>query len=195
MDTSLAIARRLIPDGVLLRTEGKNVEEVHEAQANLAIWKDLPLVVLVDGESASASEILAGALQDHRRAAIVGTPTYGKGMVQTIRRFPEFGTKVKVTSAYYYTPNGRLFERSSEAGRNHGLIPDILIELDRDARNEVSSYLEAYGIPIEARAAIKAWEAKDGISILPVVPRKAQLNAAIDLLQGRQPERDRTAQR
>jgi hypothetical protein len=100
-----------------------------------------------------------------------------------------------VTSAYYYTPNGRLFERSSEAGRNHGLIPDILIELDRDARNEVSSYLEAYGIPIEARAAIKAWEAKDGISILPVVPRKAQLNAAIDLLQGRQPERDRTAQR
>ncbi|MCA9003365.1 MAG: PDZ domain-containing protein, partial [Planctomycetes bacterium] len=77
MDSALAIARRLIPEGLLLRTEGLHVVETHEANPEEATWKDIPLVVLVDGESASASEILAGALQDHRRAAIVGAPTYG----------------------------------------------------------------------------------------------------------------------
>ena len=195
MDASLAIARRLIPEGLLLRTEGSRQVEIHEADAGLAKWKDLPLVVLVDGDSASASEILAGALQDHRRAAIVGAPTYGKGMVQTIRRFPEFGTKIKVTSAYYYSPAGRLFERSSEEGRDHGLMPDVHIELKRNDRRSVSTYLAGYGAPLNVRPAIHAWEEQDGISVMPSVPRRAQLNAALDLLQGRQPSIERTAQR
>ncbi|MFT5199110.1 MAG: carboxyl-terminal processing protease [Planctomycetota bacterium] len=195
MEASLAIARRFIPDGLLLRTEGKSQVETHHANLEEATWKDLPLVVLVDGDSASASEILAGALQDHRRAAVVGMPTYGKGMVQTIRRFPEFGTKVKVTSAYYYTPSGRLFERSSEEGLEHGLVPDVQIELDSSARRAVSGYLASYGAPMEARAAIQAWEQQDGISVMPLVPRKAHLKAALDLLQGRLPTIERTAQR
>ncbi len=193
MDTSLSIARRLIPKGSLLRTKGKRSTEVHLARSNETLWKDLPLVVLVDGDSASASEILAGALQDHRRAAIVGMPTYGKGMVQTIRRFPEYGTKVKVTTAYYYTPSGRLFERSSEEGREHGLVPDVVIQLDREAQRSVDNYLESYGAPMEAREAIQTWEQKAGIEVMPHVPRGAQFSAALDLLIGRHPSIERTA--
>lgn len=195
MESSLAIARRMIPDGLLLKTEGKTQVEFHHANGEEASWTDLPVVVLVDGDSASASEILAGALQDHRRAAIVGMPTYGKGMVQTIRRFPEYKTKAKVTSAYYYTPSGRLFERSSEEGRDYGLIPDLQIDLERTEHREVSSYLTSYGAPMEARAAIKAWEAETGEEVMPRAPRNAQLSAAIELLLGRHPTIERTAKR
>ncbi|MDF1836959.1 MAG: S41 family peptidase [Planctomycetota bacterium] len=195
MDSALSIARRLIPEGLLLRTEGKQQIETHHAKTGDAIWKDLPVVVLVDGDSASASEILAGALQDYRRAAIVGMPTYGKGMVQTIRRFPEFKTKVKVTSAYYYTPSGRLFERSSEEGRDHGLVPDVQIDLDNGAQREVDGYLASYGAPMESRADIQAWEKETDQSIMPRVPRNEQINAAIQLLLGQHPTIERTAKR
>ncbi len=193
METALSVSRRLIPEGLLLRTEGKHEVESHEARSAEAIWKDIPLVVLVDGNSASASEILAGALQDHRRAAIVGSPTYGKGMVQTIRRFPEYGTKVKVTTAYYYTPSGRLFERSSEEGREYGLVPDVVIGLDRDVQRTVDTYLDSYGAPTAARADIQAWEQQDGITVMPRVPQEAQFSVALDLLLGRHPSIARTA--
>lgn len=193
MDTALSVSRRLIPEGVLLRTEGKREVEFHKARAEEAIWKDIPLVVLVDGNSASASEILAGALQDHRRAAIIGSPTYGKGMVQTIRRFPEYGTKVKVTTAYYYTPSGRLFERSSGEGREHGLVPDVVIDLDRDAQRTVDTYLDSYGAPAASRDDIQAWEQQEGITVMPGVPQEAQLRAALDLLLGLHPSIRRTA--
>ncbi|HUQ27023.1 MAG TPA: S41 family peptidase [Usitatibacter sp.] len=88
--------------------------------------KTVPMVVLVNGASASASEIVAGALQDHHRATIVGTQTFGKGSVQTILPLPN-NQAVKLTTARYYTPGGRSIQAK-------GIAPDIVIEDAADAR-------------------------------------------------------------
>jgi carboxyl-terminal processing protease len=85
-----------------------------------AAVKDVPMVVLVNGGSASASEIVAGALQDHRRAVIMGTQTFGKGSVQTILPLGN-STAIKLTTARYFTPNGRSIQAK-------GITPDILVE-------------------------------------------------------------------
>jgi carboxyl-terminal processing protease len=89
-----------------------------------ALFKTIPMVVLVNTGSASASEIVAGALQDYKRAAIVGTPTFGKGSVQTIR--PMAGeTAVKLTTARYYTPSGRSIQA-------RGVVPDVAVDENAD---------------------------------------------------------------
>ncbi len=85
-----------------------------------AVYKDMPMVVLVNGGSASASEIVAGALQDHKRAVIMGTQSFGKGSVQTILPLGN-NTAIKLTTARYYTPGGRSIQAK-------GIVPDIVVE-------------------------------------------------------------------
>jgi carboxyl-terminal processing protease len=112
LDQAIAVADQFVPEGTLIvETRGRVKDSFHEYFADGRHEPlDLPLVVLVNGGSASAAEILAGAVQDHDVGLVVGTPTWGKGLVQTVYGLP-YGSAMALTTAKYYTPSGRLIQR------------------------------------------------------------------------------------
>ncbi len=198
LDSAVAIARRFVPasedarrsvqaSDLIISTEGRGQPIYYRADAREAKYAGFPLVVLVDGDSASASEVLAGALQDHRLAVLTGSPTYGKGMVQTIRRFQERGTIAKVTSAYYYSPTHRNFERSVDPGREYGILPDLSIPISEEQRVLVHHWLTQYSPPLDSIASVEAWQSEEQTSFLEPRPEDPQLEAALELLRGRLP--------
>ncbi len=118
------ISRQLLPEGLIVYTEdrsGKRMEYSCDGDHEIRI----PLVVLVNGNSASASEILAGAIKDYEKGLLVGTTTFGKGIVQRILPLTD-GTAIKLTVSAYYTPKGNNIH-------NIGIEPDIICEFDGDA--------------------------------------------------------------
>ncbi|MEG5159815.1 S41 family peptidase [Microcoleus sp. AT3-A2] len=125
---SIEIARMWLKEGTIVSTVDR-VGEADRQTANKAELTDKPLVVLVDGGSASASEILSGALQDNKRAVLVGTKTFGKGLVQSVRGVGN-GAGLAVTIAKYFTPNG--------TDINHaGIEPDFKVELTDAQKQEL----------------------------------------------------------
>ncbi|MEW6025675.1 MAG: S41 family peptidase [Planctomycetota bacterium] len=132
MDAALNISNRFIPSGVLVSLRGKTINEEIKADSGDKAITATAIVVLINGSSASASEILAGALKDHHRATLIGSHTYGKGSVQsvfTIRDAKKNVTgAVKLTTARYYTPSGRCLERDKSV-KDFGLEPDIIVEM------------------------------------------------------------------
>jgi len=122
LDQAVKVTDVFLDKGVIVSTKGRNKEEqmVFEAHPDDG-YTDFPMVVLVNGGSASGSEIVAGALQDHRRAVIMGTTTFGKGSVQTILPLPE-GAGLRLTTAKYYTPSGDSIQAT-------GIKPDIVVPL------------------------------------------------------------------
>ncbi|MBP0005882.1 MAG: PDZ domain-containing protein [Cyanobacteria bacterium SBC] len=128
LQASIEIARMWFDEGTIVSTV--NRQGISEVQrANGRSLTDKPLVVLVDGGSASASEILSGALQDNGRALLVGTQTFGKGLVQSVRPVGN-GSGLAVTIAKYYTPNGRDINQE-------GIPPDIEVELTEEDRESL----------------------------------------------------------
>lgn len=121
LQTSVDVASMFIADGVIVSVEDRSgATEVYRASGRDPI--DLPLVVLMNENSASASEVLVGALQDHGRARVVGQKSFGKGSVQSVREL-SFGGAIKFTTAHYLTPEGREIN-------GVGLEPDVLVEMD-----------------------------------------------------------------
>lgn len=121
LQSSVDVASLFIEDGVIVRVEERDMpEDVYRASGGTIT--DAPVVVLVNGNSASASEVLAGALQDYGRATLVGETTFGKGSVQTVERL-SFGGGVKFTIAHYLTPQGRVID-------GVGLAPDVTVEME-----------------------------------------------------------------
>jgi carboxyl-terminal processing protease len=112
LEPAVQICEMFLPSGsVIVSTRGRNNEELYTYNSmSQPIEPDLPLVVMINENSASASEIIAGAMQDYDRAVIVGRRSYGKGLVQTILPLP-YKSNLKITTAKYYTPSGRCIQR------------------------------------------------------------------------------------
>ncbi len=151
---------------------------VYRAREEGTIFPDEPLVVLVNGNSASASEVVAGALQDHRRAVLVGRRTYGKFLVQSIIELedgPDRRAALRMTTAKYLTPFGRFLQRDDDRGIRGGLLPEVVVSMSAEAQEAVRARANVAAAPGWLR--LEDPDQDDG-------PRDLQLEAAIDLLRG-----------
>jgi len=124
----------LLPEGMLVYMEDKYGNRTEYKSDKAAEYKDVPIVILVDGNSASASEVFSGAMQDYERATIVGAQTYGKGIVQSVLELGD-GSGIKLTVSDYYTPNGNNIH-------GVGITPDVVVELDEELLNQVTITFE-----------------------------------------------------
>jgi carboxyl-terminal processing protease len=174
LDQAVAVTDAFLEKGEIVSTRGRRPDDAQRYNAHPGdITGGLPMVVLINGGSASASEIVAGALQDHHRAILVGTRTFGKGSVQTIIPLPGHGA-MRLTTARYYTPSGRSIQAK-------GIDPDIVVEAAKIEH------------PAPDATPPKPTDAKDNgdnpepVAVDPAVMGTAddyQLARAIDMLRG-----------
>jgi carboxyl-terminal processing protease len=178
LDQSIQVSNAFIDRGEIVSTRGRNAEETQRYSARqLGMSKGKPVVVLINGGSASASEIVAGALQDHKRATILGTRSFGKGSVQTILPLGQNNGALRLTTARYYTPSGRSIQAK-------GIEPDV--QILQDVPDELKGRDDTKG-EAALKGHLKNGDDEQGGSqaYVPVDKSKdKQLAAALDILHG-----------
>ena len=183
LDQAISVSDAFLDQGAIVLTRGRNLEETQRSNARQGdITDGKQIVVLINGGSASASEIVAGALQDHHRATVVGTRSFGKGSVQTIIPLGSNGA-LRLTTARYYTPSGRSIQAT-------GIDPEIKVE--EELPEELKKKQDAQGTRGESnlrghlKGEFEDEEEESGSSAyVPEDKEKdTQLNYALDLLRG-----------
>jgi carboxyl-terminal processing protease len=180
LDQAIAVCDAFLEKGEIVSTRGRNADEIQRFTAKPGdMTKGKPVIVLINGGSASASEIVAGALQDHKRATILGTRSFGKGSVQTIIPLGNGNGALRLTTARYFTPSGHSIQAK-------GIVPDI--EVLQDVPDELKTRADSKG-EASLRGHLKA-EGDEGTGSQAYVPPDAKddkaLHAALDLIRGEQ---------
>lgn len=139
LNSAVEVADNFLRNGVVVSTKGKDASQnaVYRAKGP-GTYPDFPLIVLVNNGSASASEIVAGAIRDNKRGLLVGTKTFGKGSVQSLVPIDDGSIAIKLTTAKYYTPSGKLIQ-------GVGIEPDVVVELTREETLSLHTYLTRLG--------------------------------------------------
>jgi carboxyl-terminal processing protease len=187
LDQAINVSDDFLEQGAIVLTKGRNLEETQRSNARAGdITDGKRILVLINGGSASASEIVAGALQDHKRALVIGTRSFGKGSVQTIIPLGQNGA-LRLTTARYYTPSGRSIQAK-------GIMPDVIIEQELPEELKPKRAERPRG-EASLRGHLKGDDAKNkkeesgSSAYVPKEPEKdTQLQYALKLMRGEIPE-------
>jgi carboxyl-terminal processing protease len=164
LESARQVASKFLPPNtVIVSTEGRNPNQIQKYRSSGKPHPNYPIVVLINNGSASGAEIVAGALQDLKRAVVVGETSFGKGSVQSILSLPD-GSAVRLTTAKYYTPSRKVIHE-------HGITPDIIVPVSEEEQRKLLTFRARSGLPLE-----------EGEKLEPV--QDVQLERAIDLLKG-----------
>jgi len=182
LSSVIQIADMILDDGVIVSTKGRDPKDYREYKARKGtLVDDMPIIVMINDGSASASEILAGAIKDNHRGILVGTKSYGKGSVQTVRRLPG-NVGIRITTALYYTPSGKSINKI-------GINPDEVVEpvditeedlkkiKEIDEKKIIKDFVDKHPIPNE-KDYVELYKLldKDNLSLKPIIVRRLVKN-------------------